>query len=121
MPVRVTNSTRGSILALSAGVANTSAKRREGLLKRTGLNTGEGLWITPCEAVHCFFMKFTIDVVFLDRQKRVVKTCQSMKPWRMAACLRAHSVLELPEGQIHSTGTQAGDQLEFEKFGDDQR
>ncbi len=114
--LRVWNRTRGGLVADSADIANTSRKRRDGLLKRTGLGAGEGLWIAPCEAVHCFFMKFTIDVLFLTKDKRVAKASPSLKPWRLAACLRAHSVLELAEGAIEASGTQVGDQLEFEKF-----
>jgi uncharacterized membrane protein (UPF0127 family) len=60
-------------------------------------------------------MKFTIDVVYLNKKKEVVKVRPGLKPWRISGCLRAHSVLELPEGHIASTGTMPGDQLEFEK------
>jgi hypothetical protein len=113
--IRVVNRTRGIELASGADVASTSEKRREGLLKRTGLAPGEGLWISPCEAVHCFFMKFTIDVLFLSKDLRVVKARPRLKPWRVSGSLRAHSTLELPEGTIEATGTKAGDQLEFER------
>lgn len=115
MKIRVWNRTRGVLLASAADMAGTSKERRDGLLKRSGLGEGEGIWIVPCEAVHCFFMKFTIDVLFLTKDKRVAKVRPSLKPWRLAACLRAHSVLELAEGVIAATGTQEGDQLEFEK------
>src|ERR1700683_4723089 len=104
------------MLADGAEVADTSAKRRTGLLKHTGLGPGEGLWIVPCESVHSFFMKFTIDVVYLDRKHRVKKIRPEMTPWRMSACLTAHSVLELPAGTIAGTGTQAGDQLEIKNL-----
>lgn len=104
------------MLASRAETAGESGSRRRGLLGRGSLGEGEGLWIVPCEAVHCFFMKFTIDVVFLDKKLRVVKTRPSLKPWRIAGCLRAHSVLELPEGTIQATGTRPGDQLEFEQI-----
>ena len=114
MPLRVVNRTRSTILATRAETAGESGSRRRGLLGRDSLPEGEGLWIVPCEAVHCFFMKFTIDVVFLDRKLRVVKIRPSLKPWRIAGCLRAHSVLELPEGAIAATGTQPGDELAFE-------
>jgi hypothetical protein len=116
MKIRVFNRTRDIVIASAADVADTSLSRREGLLKRSGLAPGEGLWIVPCEAIHCFFMKFTIDVLFLSKSKKVLKARPAVKPWRIAACLRAHSVLELPEGQIASTGTCAGDQLDFEKL-----
>ena len=110
------NITRGVLLSDRADLADTSAKRRTGLLKHTGLKPGEGLWIVPCESVHSFFMKFTIDVLYLDRAKKVRGTRSRMAPWRVSACLPAHSVLELPEGTIEQTGTQKGDQLEFEKL-----
>ncbi len=115
LKVRVRNRDRGTVLAEAAGVADTSAKRRTGLLKHTQLNPGEGLWIAPCEAVHSFGMKFAIDVVYLDRKKRVRKLRKQMVPRRLSACLTAHSVLELPVGVIEASQTRPGDQLEFEK------
>ena len=111
----VRNVTRTTVLATDALMANTSETRRTGLLKHTSLPEGEGLWIAPCEAVHCFGMKFTIDVLFLDKKKKVVKLREQMKPRRIAICLWAHSVLELPAGMIAKTGTMKGDQLEFQK------
>ncbi|MGC8881606.1 MAG: DUF192 domain-containing protein [Bryobacteraceae bacterium] len=117
MALRILNRTRGTVLATRAETAGDSGSRRRGLLGRTSLDEGEGLWIVPCEAVHCFFMKFTIDVVFLDRAKRVVKVRPSLRPWRISGSLRAHSVLELPEGTIRATGTRPGDELEFEQTG----
>lgn len=109
------NLTRGVMLADAADLADTSEKRRTGLLKHTGLAPGEGLWIVPCESVHCFFMKFTIDVLYVTRDKKVRAMRHQMKPWRISACLPAHSVLELPAGTLEQTGTQKGDQLEFVK------
>jgi uncharacterized protein len=104
------------LLAVRADIADTSRKRKTGLLKHTKLDAGEGLWIAPCEAVHTIGMKFAIDVLFLDRKRRVLKIRSDMQKWRMSACLRAHSVLELPSGTAAATETVAGDQLEFEKY-----
>lgn len=115
--MKVWNRTRNTLLGDRIAAARKSATRREGLLSRTGLGDGEGLWISPCEAVHCFFMKFTIDVVFIDKQRQVVKLAPGLKPWRVAGSLRAHSVVELPEGKIEASGTRVGDQLEFEDTG----
>lgn len=114
LKVLVRNQTRNTVLASSADVANTGPSRRMGLLKQDHLDPGQGLWIVPCEAVHSFGMKFTIDLVYLDRKKKVRKTRPLLVPWRMSACLLAHSVLELPAGTISATGTQPGDQLVFE-------
>ena len=114
--LRVSNQTKGRVLADRAGIADSSAKRRTGLLKHKSLEPGEGLWIAPCEGVHTFGMKFPIDVVFLSRKKKVLKTRPNMVRGRIALSLRAHSVLELPAGTLEQTGTAAGDQLEFEKY-----
>ena len=116
LQIKVSNRDRGTILAEAADVADTSAKRRTGLLKHSKLAPGEGLWIAPCESVHSFGMKFAIDVIYLDRKKRVRKIRKEMVPWRLSACLTAHSVLELPVGAIEASHTQQGDQLEFEKL-----
>jgi len=114
--LRVRNQSRNTLLADRADIADTSAKRRTGLLKHTGLEPGEGLWIAPCEAIHTFRMKFPIDVLFLDKKRKVLKIKSDMQPGRMSACLRAHSVLELPSGTAAATQTVAGDQLELEKY-----
>ena len=116
--LRVRNVTRETLLADRAEIADTSAKRRTGLLKHAGLAPGEGLWIAPCEGVHTFAMKFSIDVVFLNRKKKVVKIRPDMVRGRISFHIRAHSVLELPAGRIAETGTVAGDQLEFETYGE---
>lgn len=104
------------MLAARAEIADTSAKRRTGLLKHAGLAPGEGLWIVPCEGVHTFAMKFAIDVVFVNRKYKILKIRPNMGKRRIALSLLAHSVLELPAGTLEETGTQRGDQLEFEKF-----
>jgi uncharacterized protein len=117
LQIKVRNLDRGTVLADAADVADTSAKRRTGLLKHSGLEPGSGLWIAPCEAVHSFGMKFAIDVVYLDRKKKVRKIRKEMVPRRLSACLTAHSVLELPVGAIDASRTEPGDQLEFEKLG----
>ena len=114
--IKVRNLDRGTVLAEAADVADTSAKRRTGLLRHSSLEPGSGLWIAPCESVHSFGMKFAIDLVYIDRKKKVRKVRKEMVPRRLSACLTAHSVLELPVGAIDSSRTEPGDQLEFEKL-----
>jgi uncharacterized membrane protein (UPF0127 family) len=114
--LKVTNATRGTQLADRADIADTSARRRTGLLKHTGLAAGEGLWIVPCEGVHTFRMKFVIDVLFLDKKRRVKKMRPNMAKRKIALSLMSHSTLELPAGTIEATGTRVGDQLELEKY-----
>ena len=111
--LRVVNLTRNTELASSMEVANSGSKRNKGLLGRESLSPGEGLWIIPCEAVHTFWMRFPIDLVYLDGKKQIAKLTHEVPPWRLSACFEAHSVLELPAGTIRNTQTQAGDALEF--------
>jgi len=111
--LQVSNLTRNTVLASCMEVADSGAKRSKGLLGRESLHPGEGLWIIPCEAVHTFWMRFPIDLVYLDRKKRIRKLRGEVRPWRLSACLSAHSVLELPSGTIQETRTELGDTLEF--------
>lgn len=110
---QVINSTRGTVLATRIDVADSASKRSKGLLGRDGLGQGEGLWIVPCESVHTFFMRFAIDLVYLDRKNKVKKVRSAVPAWRLSACLTAHSIIELPAGTVGTTLTQPGDTLEF--------
>ncbi len=112
--MKICNLTRLTELASRAAVADSAATRRKGLLGRTSLDEGEALWIVPCEAVHTFRMQFALDLVFVDRKLRVKKVKCNVLPWRMAACLSAHSVIELAAGTILRTQTQSGDRLALE-------
>ena len=109
------NLTRRVEIADRIEVADRGERRRRGLLGRSGLAAGEGLWIVPCEAVHTFGMQFPIDLVYLDRRGRVVKTRSDVRPGRLSACLAAHSVVELPSGTIRNTLTMRGDSLEMKR------
>ena len=111
--MKIWNLTRQAELAHSVEVADHGAARRKGLLGRNELPAGEGLWIVPCESVHTFWMRFPIDLVYLDRHKRVKKVRSGVAPWRVSACLSAHSVLEFASGTIQMTQTKPGDRLEF--------
>ncbi len=115
MRLRVTNETRGRILAERAQEATGFWSRFRGLMGREDLPTGEGLWIDPCDSIHMFFMRFPIDVVFLARDLRVVKVVHALPPWRVTRIYRAaRSVLELPAGIAEASGTTEGDQLRFD-------
>lgn len=115
--LRVVNATRHAVMATRLEIAGSHATRRKGLLGRDLLAEGEGLWIFPCEAVHTFFMRFPIDLVYLDRKLRIRKVRHTVRAWRISACLTAHSVLELPAGVARATGAQRGDRLEFAPAG----
>lgn len=87
--------------------------RSRGLLGRESMADDEGLWIIPCPMIHTFFMKFPIDVLFLDKNLKVRKVIENMGPWRISPWVfSAHSVLELAGGSLKGT-TAVGDQLEI--------
>jgi hypothetical protein len=111
--LKISNLTRQTELALCAEIADHGAARNKGLLGRSSLSAGEGLWIVPCESVHTFFMKFPIDLVYIDRNKKVKKVRGNVPPWRLSACFSAHSIIELPAGTVSNTQTAPGDNLEF--------
>ncbi len=109
---RVTNVTRGAVLATRAEVARGAWGRGVGLLGRSGLGEGEGLVIAPCNSVHTWFMRFVIDVLVLDDQGRVVDLRAEMRPWGMTwPVVGGRVVVELPSGTLTRTGTERGDSV----------
>lgn len=105
------NERTGSVVAASVLTAFDSKSRRTGLLGRTSLPDGSGMIIAPTNAIHTFFMKFDIDIAFVARDGRVVKTRAALGPWRMVIAPRAYAVVELPSGTLERTGTRRGDRL----------
>ena len=101
----------GLTVARHLELASDSAARRRGLLGRTSLADGSVLIIAPCNAIHTFFMKFAIDVVFVDRQGRVVKIHHRLKPWRIGVALGAFAALEFAAGAVGPSGMAKGDRL----------
>lgn len=101
-------------LAAHVELADSLFLRMKGLLGRDALVEGHCLWIRPCNGVHTFFMRFAIDVVFLDREQRVVELVLNLPPNRMTTIYaRAASVLELPANAAHGV-VSVGDVIKFE-------
>ncbi len=112
--MKVWNATRAVWLALHVEVADRFVRRLVGLLGRASLPPRHGLLITRCDSIHTVGMRFPIDVVFVDRDARVVKVVEGLKPFRLVLPVwRAVATLELPEGTIRETGTRVGDALHF--------
>ena len=105
--------TRDRELGQRIEVARGFFSRLRGLIGRRGWGKTDGFWIEPCSGVHAFGMRFTIDVVLVDEELRVLLV-QTLKPWRVGKIdLRAYAALELPVGTAVGTGTVAGDELRF--------
>ena len=94
-------------LAARVTAAIDSKTRKRGLLGRTEL-VDEALVIAPCSAVHTFFMKFPIDILFTDRQGRIIRIAHDVGPWRIAGGIRGFAAIELPAGTARRTGTVVG-------------
>jgi uncharacterized membrane protein (UPF0127 family) len=110
------NKTRQTFLATEMRVANTHLSRLRGLmgLSPSKFLHGQALWIMPCHGVHTWFMRFPVDVIYLDRDHTVVHIEESLRPWRFAPVrMEAQSVIELPPHTIFNSGTRVGDRFEL--------
>jgi uncharacterized membrane protein (UPF0127 family) len=108
------NSRNNRIVARTLLRAFDSESRRRGLLKHDSLPEGSALVIAPTNAIHTFFMRFAIDVVFVSREGRVLKVQRALRPWRMAAAWRGFAVIELAAGALDRSGVAPGDVLRVE-------
>jgi uncharacterized membrane protein (UPF0127 family) len=112
--LKVTNTTRATVVGENIELADTSWKRMFGLLGRRGLDAGGGLWIKPSSGVHTFGMAFGIDVVGLDKNLKVIKLWRCLRPFRVTSIsFRLGSVIELPCGVIDQSQLKIGDQLQI--------
>ena len=92
-------------------VADRPLGRMRGLLGRAALPAGEGVLLRPAAAVHTWFMRFPIDVVFLDADLRVTKVVPALRPWRLASGRGATGVLELAAGECERRRIAPGQQF----------
>jgi hypothetical protein len=95
-------------------VADRPFARMRGLLGRSDLPRGEGVILRPAGSVHTFFMRFAIDVVFLDANDVVVDVVHELRPWRAAGVKGARSVVELAAGEAAARGIEPGSRLVVE-------
>ena len=113
--MKAINARTGKTLATDVRVADNLFTRMKGLLGKKELLQGEALWIKPCFSIHTFFMKFPIDVLFLDKTNQVIAVVSNLTPNRLTRLYpRSFSVLEFPIGTIAATNTVIGDKIEIE-------
>jgi len=89
-----------------------------GLLGTSALPPGRGLWLEPAPSVHTCFMRFPIDVVFLGRDRSVVRIAADVGPWRFVGARHARVALELPAGAAARAGLVVGDTLTILRAGE---
>ena len=114
--MRIFNQTRKQSLIIQGRLANTFWLRLRGLLGAASLEKGEGLILAGEKSIHTLFMKFPIDVVYVDKNYKVIRADTNMVPYRLGPLVTQSAyVLEMPVGTIAETATERGDQLKFEE------
>jgi hypothetical protein len=106
----------GRMVCRRLRVADSMISRMRGLLGRKELPADEGLLLTPCSSIHMWFMRFPLDVVFLQSDLTILKVKEHVGPWRVVSCSGARSVLELPAGACAEKGLRPGDRLALDEL-----
>lgn len=111
--LRAINVSKKTDIASHVRVATSILERAVGLLGTSTLPPGEGLWISPCKSIHTFFMRYPIDVLFLDEKGTVIAQ-ETLRPWRISRWqLKARGVLEVNAGAAQNSQTVLGDRIEL--------
>jgi uncharacterized membrane protein (UPF0127 family) len=105
----------GATLAERLEIARSTRDRMRGLLGRDGLPPGGGMLIERCSSIHTFFMKFPIDVIFIDAGGAARKAVPAVGPWRLVSAWGAQDVVELPAGTLARVPVAPGDALRIEE------
>ena len=116
MILRVRKDGDQKILAHHVVPARTPWARMKGLIGRKNLAPGEGIWLVPCNSIHMFGMSIPLDVIFLDRSRKVLKCIRHLLPGKVVWPVRgAHSVLELGVGSVVNPEELVGASLLIEQ------
>jgi uncharacterized protein len=110
-PFELWNARSRRLIAHTIVSAFEPAARRKGLLGRDAFEAGSAMVIAPTNAIHTFWMRFSIDVVFVRRNGTVVKVQRNVPPWRAVVALRSYAVIELPSGTVGPHDINVGDVL----------
>ncbi|WP_295359524.1 DUF192 domain-containing protein [uncultured Succiniclasticum sp.] len=96
-------------------IADSFATRFMGLMFRKKLPAATGLFLAPCSSVHMCFMRFAIDVVYLDKDFKIIKVVNHLNPWiGISICHKAWAVLEMTAGEAGRCGCEVGKKLVVE-------
>ena len=115
-PCWIENRTRGATIVVAGRVAARFWARFRGLMLARPLPPGAGLVIVPCSSIHTQFMRFPIDVLYVNKEDVIVGIDRNLRPWRIGRFYKkVHYVVELPAGGAE--GCQVGDKLEISGTG----
>lgn len=110
--MKLLNSSKNLVIVNNLEKAESFFARLKGLLGQTSLNKDSALWINPCTSIHTFFMRITIDVVFIDGSLKVKKIYTNVRPWRIIwPVWGARSTIEFANGTVTKLLVEIGDQL----------
>lgn len=102
------------LLFESASMTSNFLERFKGLMGKKALSIDKSLCIIPCNSIHMFFMKFPIDVVFLDETGKVIHLIANLKPWNISKIIKKSKlVIEMPVGTIEMKNIRINDKIEF--------
>lgn len=110
---QVVNQSKGTVVADTVEVADSFWARFWGLMGRKSLPGGHGLYLKSTSSIHTAFMRFPIDVIFVNRDGRVRKVAAAVRPFRVALGFGAGGALEVPAGAAGQAQVEAGDLLRF--------
>jgi len=97
-------------------IADSFFMRLAGLMFRKPLPAATGLLLAPCNSVHMCFMRFAIDVVYLDKEYNIIKVVKNLRQWiDVSMCNKAWAALELTAGEAERCGLEVGRKLIREK------
>jgi uncharacterized membrane protein (UPF0127 family) len=105
------NARSGQATATTVEIAETRRSRNRGLLGRDDLDASTAFVLSPCCSIHTAFMRFAIDVMFLDACGQVVRVVHGLGPWRIAVAIRARSVIEFRGGSLAGRDVRIGDRF----------
>jgi uncharacterized membrane protein (UPF0127 family) len=111
MRYTITHSRTGAVVAADAVLADSPLSRMKGLLGRRSMPANEAIILRPASSIHTLFMRFALDVIYLDREDTVVKVVPDLVPWRFSAASGGHTVIEMAAGATKGLGIEAGDRL----------
>jgi uncharacterized protein len=108
------NSTTSTIVGTRIDLLTGFFERLIGLLARSSMSRDEGVWLSRCRAIHTVGMRYSIDVVFVDREGFVLQICRKVRPNRLAlSCRKARAVIELGAGALDTVELTVGDRIEL--------
>ena len=110
----IRNTSRNTVVGETIEVAETAVQKVKGLLGRDCLEDGQGLLFKGAGSLHTLFMRFPIDIIYANKQGKVLKAAKAVRPFKVAAApLRGYYAIELPVGAINASNTQVGDLLDL--------